>query len=358
MKYLSLLRLEFSKSIRENRLLNLILWASILISYGVILFINDESFSENQRVLMNRIEHHSTEIVFSAPVSYRDAVSVSEIPEKDDLAFVCFSRATGETVPGIVWTFFPCGEDPYQYLNSTDDQKPLGVSPCQGCAYVNSLVMQNREAQEMRTEGRFSLDDRSYTVSDIFLSGKQFEVFLDPRDFSGADAVDSVILVFHDTVPLRTMTEWSEKIGGLFADAKITLHIGLTSSEKEERNESAVISVVLLLACICNVCLIFSYLFERRSEDFSILRLLGIGRAQTALLLLLEYGLLNLSAGIIVLGGFCIYWRLQGVAGIMGHLNAALPVILGFLSGTLGIGLLRVFTLCRKLPAGAYSERS
>ena len=359
MKTLRIMLLELKKSLSANGLLCLILMLSIMVSYSVFLYTNDSFFREQRKYLSSQLSTHSVTVDFGETVSYQDARRILEGLGRCEYAVLSFDAETKDERYRIssVSSLLPLEKNPYEFLYSAMTQTRCLSEPEGGKAYIDSVFISGRKGTGLLMNAPFSVDGHSYVVSDICsVSWEGAEVLLAEEDFKNHDRVDRLTYVYREGLSLSGVKAINDGILRSYPAADFTIHRQMPELVRESYDTQLRMMVLLLAACILNYCLIFSYLAQKRSEDYQILRLFGITRSSVALVLLLEFMLYNLSAFALSTVGFLIYWKLRGEADLGLHLTVSLPVILAFLAISLVIGLLYVARLYRRMPA-AYRER-
>ena len=355
MKSIRIMLIEFKKTLSTNFVLCFILLLSIVISYSVFVFYNDAFFSEQRKFLSSHLMRYSVSIHFNESLSYCDTEKILTLFDDSFCDYVllsCNTQTPEETYTiSSVSTLIPIAKDPYHFLYSTLTQSRLDCPPAAGHAYITNKFTTGRTGEGLFIYGSFSVEDHNYVISDICaMSYKPLEVLISISDFQKHNQVDSLTYVFKEHISLSSIHSYNEKISLLVPNADISINNQLSELSQAAYNDSVVIISILLLACILNYCLIFTYLAQKRCDDYMIMRLYGITRLKITGLLLLEIVLYNISAFIISMCGFSVYWLAADDVSILLHYRDSLPVIALFLFGSFIIGLYNVVKLGNSMP--------
>lgn len=355
MRTIRIMLIEFKKTLSSNFFLCIILLTSIVISYSVFVFYNDSFYTEQRKFLSNHFKNHSVSIDFNETISYPNTVEIIKMFDDSFCNYILlsFDTQTDSETYSIrsVSALIPVDKEPYHFLYSTLSQNKYAAEPHAGYSYISNKFTNGRHGEGLYLHGTFSIGNYQYTISDICsVSYDQIEVLLSLPDFQKHNRVDNLTYVYKENSPLSLLQKKNEEILSLFPNANISINNELSELSQNAYNDSLSIIAVLLLACILNYCLIFTYLANKRCDDFIIMRLFGITKLRVMGMLLLELVLYNVVAFLISMCGFSIYWILIDDVDIMIHYRDSLPVVIVFLSGSLIIGIYNVVKLSRNMP--------
>lgn len=354
MKLFQIMKMEIKKSLTSDLLLSVVLLFSIILSYSVVIYYNDSFFCERRLYLSSNLELHSVDIEFSDSITYSDAIEIIESLDTEHCEYVLFGVSTntkGETYSiNSLWTMISKTKNPYDYLFSSMRQERLLHEPRAGTAYISNKFNTGRHGEGLYYQGQFSVEDTVFTVVDYFAPTANIDVLVSNEDFQQKNKVNTITFSYRESTPLSFIQKINEKISLNYPDSIVHINNVMDEMGQESYSESILITSILMLACVVNYCLIFTYLAGKRFEDYTIMRLFGISKFQISVMLLLEFLLYNIIAMFISMIGFCIFWHIQGYADILIHIFTAMPIIMVFIVGSLSIGLFQIMKFCRIMP--------
>lgn len=355
MRTIRIMLIELKKTLSSNFFLCFILLASMIMSYSVFVFYNDSFYTEQHRFLSNHFRNHCVRIELDETISCSEALKIMDLFDDRfcDYLLLSFHTDTSDETYGIssLSALVPAARDPYSFLYSTLSREAVRTEPAVGCSYVSNLFTHNEKGAGLFLYGTFSIEDHPYTISDFCaISYDPIEVLLSLSDFQQYNRVDCISYVYNEAAALSSVKKMNEEIAALFPSAGISINNRLSESDKNAYQESLLIIAVLLLACVLNYYLIFTYLANKRCGDFMIMRLFGISRWKVMVMLLLELMLYNIVAFVLSMCGFSVYWLSLGDTDLIVHYHDALPVAALFLSVSFLIGMYHAVKLSRTMP--------
>ncbi len=362
MKLLRVMFIEIKKSISSNVVLSIILFFSIIISFSVFIMYNDSFFNDERKYMSSHLKMHSVEVEFPDSISVPDVNSILERLDSSFCDYVLLSSevSTKDETYSIssVSTLLPIAKNPYKYLYSLSNQKKLLSEPSEGAAYITNSLTTSQKGEGLYNGGALTINNNTYTIRDIcVLNDKHIQVFLPYAEFEKYDKIDSMIYSYKENASLFKIRNTNAYITSLHPDAEITVRNEISESSQSAYNQTLTTVAILLIACVLNYCLIFTYLAAKRYEDYLLMRLFGLRRSRILIMLVLELLIYNIAAYIVSIVGFCIYWVIQNDADIIVHMYNCIPIIGLFLGGSAIIGIYYAAKISLNMPIAYKTNR-